>query len=70
MNIRIIIITIILFSFVGNLFSQSVDELKKIQQAYEEIIREKMAKEAISEEMFRDDILIDKIPGLKDLVMR
>ena len=62
MNIRIIIITIILFSFVGNLFSQSVDELKKIQQAYEEIIREKMAKEAISEEMFRDDILIDKIP--------
>tara|TARA_B100000959_G_scaffold47056_1_gene48068 strand:- start:10202 stop:12100 length:1899 start_codon:yes stop_codon:yes gene_type:complete len=44
------------------LFSQSVDELKKIQQAYEEIIREKMAKEAISEEMFRDDILIDKIP--------
>ena len=51
-----------MFSFVGNLFSQSVDELKKIQQAYEEIIREKMAKEAISEEMFRDDILIDKIP--------
>ena len=51
-----------MFSFVGNLFSQSVDELKKIQQAYEEIIREKMANEAISEEMFRDDILIDKIP--------
>ena len=53
---------IILTFLVGNLFSQTVDELKKIQQAYEEIIREQMAKEAISEKLYDDDIIIDDIP--------
>ena len=49
-NNKVIILTFL----VGSLFSQSLDELKKIQQAYEEIIREQMAKEAISEELYKD----------------
>ena len=54
---------VIIFTFlVGSLFSQTVEELKKIQQAYEQIIREQMAKEAISEKLYEDDIIIDDIP--------
>jgi len=62
MNIRSKLLTILLLLFVGGVFSQSLDELKKIQKAYEEIIREKQAKEAISETMARDDVIIDEIP--------
>ena len=54
---------VIIFTFlVGSLFSQTVEELKKIQQAYEQIIQEQMAKEAISEKLYEDDIIIDDIP--------
>ena len=62
MNIRSKLLTILLLLLVGGVFSQSLDELKKIQKAYEEIIREKQAKEAISETMARDDVIIDEIP--------
>ena len=62
MNIRSITLTIISIFLVGEAFSQSLDELKKIQATYEEIIREKQAKEAIAETMARDEIIIDEIP--------
>jgi len=62
MNIRSIILTIISLFLVGGTFSQSLDELKKIQKTYEEIIREKQAKEAIAESMAKDEVIIDAIP--------
>ncbi len=62
MNIRSNKYIFIVIVLIGSLGAQNYDELKKIQRAYEDIIRERMAKEAISEEISRDDIVIDEIP--------
>lgn len=44
------------------LFGQSIDELKQVQKAYNDIIRVKQAEEALAKQLGREEVLIDEVP--------
>ncbi|MFQ6678513.1 MAG: SLBB domain-containing protein [Fidelibacterota bacterium] len=43
-------------------FGQSIEELKQVQKAYNDIVRIKQAEEALAKELGRDEVLIDEVP--------
>ncbi len=56
---KYILFLLILVQFV---YGQSIDELKQVQKAYNDIVRIKQAEEALAKELGRDEVLIDEVP--------